>query len=322
MLTLNIELADNPISRAYGLMDRKSLNEDDGMLFIFPEKHTHGFWMKNTHIPLDIAFIDDAGKIFQIATMHPSSSKFTHADNPCRYAIEVNAGWFAKNKIDIGHQIFSGREGIREIKRNGILSYSRGETDVRIAQVVVRDDNEEDDSSDEPNEIDGNLTPEQDQLLDQEIGPYQEEWQNPQQEQPQEPYQPSPDTQYNLDNVQKIKQAELDGKELDIVYWTLSGKTLPPRRLIPLEGEGYPIKFGPNGRRFTGYDVSPTINGNGWQIKGMTPKNFLTDNIISLEVIDKGEVQENVEQEEQYPQQQQPQQSQNWWDKIKNIFNR
>ena len=95
---------------------------------------------------------------------------------------------------------------------------------------------------------------------------------------------------------------------------TLSGKVLPPRRLNPVPGEGYPIKSGPNGKYVVAYDSSPTIQGEGWEIKGGIPKNFLINNIISLDIVfDEGE--NTIEQEQTI------EEPQNLWDKIrKNVF--
>ena len=71
MKKLFVELANTHIKQAYGLMDRKSLPDNNGMLFKFKYAHNLSFWMRNTYIPLDIAFLDDNGKVLQIESMAP-----------------------------------------------------------------------------------------------------------------------------------------------------------------------------------------------------------------------------------------------------------
>jgi len=110
MQKLYIELADTPIKRQYGLMDRRNLDKNAGMLFKFPEKDRRHFWMQNTYIPLDIAFIDDDGKIFQIANMIPTSTKPVSSSRSCRYVLEVNRGWFKNNGLKVGSSV--GLDGI------------------------------------------------------------------------------------------------------------------------------------------------------------------------------------------------------------------
>jgi len=105
-VTLNIEVAKTPSEREKGLMFRKSLGEFDGMLFVFDREENLNFWMKNTFIPLDIAYINKKGIINEIYYMAPVDiSKIYGSINPAMYALEVNAGWFAKNKIKIGSKI-------------------------------------------------------------------------------------------------------------------------------------------------------------------------------------------------------------------------
>lgn len=102
MKKLYIEIADTPYRRSKGLMGRKKLGKNCGMLFKFPYKENLSFWMANTYIPLDIAFIDDNGKILQIESMVPLSTKPVCSHVPCRFAIEVGSGWFAKNNVKNG----------------------------------------------------------------------------------------------------------------------------------------------------------------------------------------------------------------------------
>jgi uncharacterized membrane protein (UPF0127 family) len=97
-----VEVAKTPEETSNGLMGRKHLGKDEGMLFIFEAEDYHGFWMKNTLIPLSIAFIDKDGQIVKITDMKPLSLQ-THAP-PRRviYALEMNKGWFSSNGIKAG----------------------------------------------------------------------------------------------------------------------------------------------------------------------------------------------------------------------------
>ena len=107
---LNIEFADTPLKRSLGLMYRQQLDSGSGMMFVFPEKKEHSFWMKDTHIPLSIAYINEDGVIINIEDMEPFSLDGVKSSGPCRYALEVNQGWFEENGIQTGDQI----EGISE----------------------------------------------------------------------------------------------------------------------------------------------------------------------------------------------------------------
>lgn len=102
---LSVEVANTQRSREQGLMFRKALEENAGMLFVFPESAYYGMWMKNTAIPLSVAFIDDKGVIINIADMQPYSLKAHYSAGPAKYALEMNSGWFASREIDAGSQI-------------------------------------------------------------------------------------------------------------------------------------------------------------------------------------------------------------------------
>ena len=97
-----VEVAKTGEERAVGLMGRTSLGKEEGMLFIFEDEGIHGFWMKNTLLPLSIAFIDREGKIIRIADMQPLTLSTHHPPQPVLYALEMNKGWFAKNGIKVG----------------------------------------------------------------------------------------------------------------------------------------------------------------------------------------------------------------------------
>ncbi|MGV3628379.1 MAG: DUF192 domain-containing protein [Betaproteobacteria bacterium] len=103
--TLTAEVAGNDTDRMQGLMHRRMLPENRGMLFVFPNIAHHGMWMMNTHIPLSVAFIDDAGAIINIEDMQPHTRDSHSAKSPARYALEMNLGWFRKRGIKPGMKI-------------------------------------------------------------------------------------------------------------------------------------------------------------------------------------------------------------------------
>ncbi len=102
---MQAEIADTPKSRERGLMQRTQLCANCGMLFIFEEAAQHGFWMKNTPLPLSIAFINADGIILNIAEMQPHSTAIHHAKSNALFALEMNRGWFAKRGIKPGHVV-------------------------------------------------------------------------------------------------------------------------------------------------------------------------------------------------------------------------
>jgi uncharacterized membrane protein (UPF0127 family) len=99
------EVAANDAQRQVGLMHRRMLPENRGMLFIFDEAGMHGMWMMNTYIPLSVAFIDTNGSIINIENMQPQTQNTHSAAKPAKYALEMNLGWFAKRGIKPGAKI-------------------------------------------------------------------------------------------------------------------------------------------------------------------------------------------------------------------------
>jgi len=99
---IQAEVASTVATRAQGLMQRKSMAQGAGMLFLFDEPAAHCMWMKNTLIPLSVAFIDDRGQIVNIADMQPLDEATHCALRPVRYALEMNQGWFKKRGISPG----------------------------------------------------------------------------------------------------------------------------------------------------------------------------------------------------------------------------
>jgi hypothetical protein len=103
--TLQVEIALTPESQSQGLMFRDSLPWDQGMLFVYDRPQHLTFWMKNTTIPLDIAFISAEGRIEEILTMTPLTEKIYRSSRPALYALEVNRGWFRKKGVKVGDRI-------------------------------------------------------------------------------------------------------------------------------------------------------------------------------------------------------------------------
>jgi uncharacterized membrane protein (UPF0127 family) len=102
---LTVEVASTQAARMQGLMHRRILAEDRGMLFVFPEVARHAMWMMNTYIPLSVAFLDEDGVIINIEDMKPHTQDSHPASRPARYALEANRGWFAKRGIKPGMKI-------------------------------------------------------------------------------------------------------------------------------------------------------------------------------------------------------------------------
>ena len=102
---ITAEIASTPQSRMIGLMMRERLAPNHGMVFVFEDKSQHCFWMRNTLIPLSIAFIDDDGTVVSIADMSPKSEASTCPQLPVRYALEMDHGWFAKRGVTAGQKI-------------------------------------------------------------------------------------------------------------------------------------------------------------------------------------------------------------------------
>jgi uncharacterized membrane protein (UPF0127 family) len=99
---LYLEIADTEAARTKGLMHRRQLPAGQGMLFAFDYDQTLDFWMKNTYIPLSIAFIDRYGVINEIRDMRPLDTTVIRSQMPARYAVEANQGWFAAHNITKG----------------------------------------------------------------------------------------------------------------------------------------------------------------------------------------------------------------------------
>lgn len=102
---ITVEIADTRESQEKGLMNRKSLDEDKGMLFVYDRDSRKSFWMKNTLIPLSIAYIAADGTIREIYDMEPLSTRTVDSRYSVRYALEVNQGAFQRHGIKVGDKV-------------------------------------------------------------------------------------------------------------------------------------------------------------------------------------------------------------------------
>lgn len=113
MHNISAEVAQAPGERQIGLMYRQTMPGNDGMLFVFEDAQLHCFWMKNTLLPLSIAFLADDGRIVNIEDMAPNTEASHCPKEKVRYALEMNQGWFAKRGFKAGSKVagapFGGR---------------------------------------------------------------------------------------------------------------------------------------------------------------------------------------------------------------------
>jgi len=243
-----VEMADNHIKRQIGLQRRKSMGMNEGMLFRFPSAYNLAFWMKDTYIPLDIAFIADDGKILQISSMYPLSTRQVKSESPCRFALEVNRGWFKENDINIGDK-FVGygidfKSAKKSLKAQTSLPVQNGNngTGLGASESVGRE-----------------------------------------QTSPQSPI--SRDVEINMSKEQMIEYAgKSTNKGMTIVYVPDSAPNITQVKHILPTDDGYIIEEGKSGKILKAFDDSPTVSGTGWESKGKQIKSFLIDNIIAMEL--------------------------------------
>jgi uncharacterized membrane protein (UPF0127 family) len=105
MHRIEAEVASNQETRMRGLMHRKSMPGHRGMLFVFDADARHCMWMKNTLLPLSVAFLDAEGRIVNVEEMQPQTENNHCAARPVRFALEMNTGWFASRGFGPGTQL-------------------------------------------------------------------------------------------------------------------------------------------------------------------------------------------------------------------------
>ena len=105
MHQIDAQVASTVDQRMTGLMHRKEMPQQEGMLFVFEQPAQQCFWMKNTLLPLSIAFVDDDGTIVNIDEMKPQTLDSHCSAKPVRYVLEMNTGWFSRKGIKAGHKL-------------------------------------------------------------------------------------------------------------------------------------------------------------------------------------------------------------------------
>jgi hypothetical protein len=105
MHIITAELATTPQSRTIGMMFREKTAPNHGMLFVFEYKAQQCFWMRNTPLPLTIAFIEDDGTILQLNDMAPKNDSLHCSQRPVRFALEMEQGWFARKGLAVGAKL-------------------------------------------------------------------------------------------------------------------------------------------------------------------------------------------------------------------------
>ena len=105
MHNIHAEVARTPQEHQIGLMFRQSMGTSEGMLFVFERAAEQCFWMKNTLIPLAVAFVADDGTVVNLDEMQPQTLTTHCSTKPVRYVLEMNTGWFAKRGIKPGHKL-------------------------------------------------------------------------------------------------------------------------------------------------------------------------------------------------------------------------
>ncbi|MCG3190398.1 MAG: hypothetical protein LKCHEGNO_03113 [Burkholderiaceae bacterium] len=105
MFNIRAQVASTPLQRQIGLMYRRGMPTQEGMLFVFEAASPQCFWMRNTLIPLSIAFLADDGTVVNLADMQPLSDETHCSARPVRFVLEMNQGWFAKRGVKAGTRI-------------------------------------------------------------------------------------------------------------------------------------------------------------------------------------------------------------------------
>lgn len=111
MHMIDAQLAQTHLQRQIGLMWRRDMPQHEGMLFVFEQPAVQCFWMRNTLIPLTAAFLQDDGRIVNLADMQPRSDDSHCSSQPVRYVLEMNQGWFEKRGLRSGARITGGPFG-------------------------------------------------------------------------------------------------------------------------------------------------------------------------------------------------------------------
>jgi len=319
MPILRVEIANNHISQMQGLMGRKHLPKNSGMLFDFGKPGPRSFWMANTYIPLQIAFLDENGKVGQIERMTPLSTRPICSKSSYRYALEVNDGWFDKNGVYVNSTVQLPGKGVYSSKKNimdgltvqasgpkdwwkGIKSLFKDKNEPKNTEQPIVDQKQPQMPANEPNA-----------QVNQPLNPPNQPTNQPTNQPPQQnPAVPAtPKTQIEQSFREILKTVLETGTKVVLEYITKDGygiphKTIvPPMELLP-DAENHPhnlIRFfsetdgdwrsflieGPDGNGVQAiYDVmgNPIINSDQiYELNHMQPNtqedDFLTKGIMT-----------------------------------------
>ena len=102
---VDAEVANSESTRETGLMFRREMDKNHGMIFVFPDAEIRAFWMKNTFIPLSIAYMDADGAILNILEMPPQTEDTFYSNGQAKYALEMNTGWYQANGVKAGDKV-------------------------------------------------------------------------------------------------------------------------------------------------------------------------------------------------------------------------
>jgi hypothetical protein len=232
-------------------------------------------------------------KYFKIETMNPLSTKAITSVHPCKYALEVNGGWFKNNSIDVGS--FIGSKAINKKIKHIAKLVDKPKKD-KMDVTKRTDEAKKERKKDNRLHVDKNEAPVDEQLnlpdapINENNMPEEMEVEGEYPEQPEAiqaiPYENGehPEIEFVRDLRGKIGVADDHSLEMEILYTTKRGFNLPPRKVRLMPHGGYELKSGPNGDYVVAFDSSPTIQGDKWSIKGLQPKSFLLDGISSIQL--------------------------------------
>jgi len=137
-ISIDIELATTEAERTIGLMHRRQLPENKGMLFIFPQAGNHAFWNKNVNFPLSLGFFDDQNKLVAIKDMEAQSPISVSANNNrIKFVLEANQGFFSKNNINLGSTFVDIKRIIQKEEKRGLSEKIDFKDSYNFNHVVV-----------------------------------------------------------------------------------------------------------------------------------------------------------------------------------------
>lgn len=313
-MKIKARIASTPSSREIGFQGQKDIKDNEGILFVFPQSQRLSFWMLNTPVPLDIAFINKNNRINQIARLNPYSTRIITSDFESKFALEIKQGEFEKNNINVGDIIEFPNEHniveagkldsfknifIRKKEKSNTEPLEEMNIDNEVAENI--EDKKKDLEEKKENIYDSNKEEErgEDDILPEELEEYQDQdikgkfeipevTENETAENIDEKKEDFPDTdplQINQTIQEIIEYADIHGLNLKLLYRNSHGTILPEKILSPIDNKEYLFFNGPNGSYFKAFDNCATIYGDGWVIEGNKIKSFLYSRIIDLEII-------------------------------------